>query len=65
VYLPLLEDTGYMPTEKYVKAPEIFSYCQLLARTFDLYPHAVFQAEVEDLTWGGRPAAVGDAHVAW
>ena len=23
IYLPLLEETGYMPTEKYAKAPEI------------------------------------------
>src|SRR5690606_9791964 len=24
VYMPLLEETGYMPTEKYASAPEIF-----------------------------------------
>ena len=29
IYLPLLEETGYMPTEKYARAPEIFEYCQL------------------------------------
>ena len=51
VYLPLLEDTGYMPTEKYAKAPEIFAYCQLLGRTFDLYRGALFQTEVEDMRW--------------
>ncbi len=51
VYLPLLEDTGYMPTEKYAKAPEIFAYCQLLGRTFDLYRGALFQTEVEDMLW--------------
>lgn len=51
VYLPLLEETGYMPTEKYVKAPEIFAYCQLLARTFDLYPAALFQTEVDEMAW--------------
>ena len=51
VYLPLLEDTGYMPTEKYAKAPEIFAYCQLLGRTFDLYSGALFQTEVEDMRW--------------
>jgi len=49
VYLPLLEETGYMPTQKYIGAPEIFAYCQLLARHFDLYPHALFQTDVTDM----------------
>jgi cation diffusion facilitator CzcD-associated flavoprotein CzcO len=51
IYLPLLEETGYMPTEKYASAPEIFGYCQLLAGHFGLYEHALFQTEVESLTW--------------
>ncbi len=50
-YLPLLEETGYMPTEKYASAPEIFAYCQLMGRHFDLYPHALFQTEVVDAAW--------------
>ena len=50
-YLPMLEETGFMPTEKYSKAPEIFGYCQLLARTFDLYDGALFQTEVADVVW--------------
>ncbi|MCU0274382.1 MAG: NAD(P)-binding protein, partial [Acidimicrobiales bacterium] len=29
-YLPLLEETGYMPTERYASAEEIFQYCQLI-----------------------------------
>ncbi len=51
VYLPLLEETGYMPTEKYAKAPEIFAYCQLLGQTFDLYRAALFQTEIADMRW--------------
>ncbi len=50
-YLPLLEETGYTPTEKYASAAEIFGYCQLLARTFDLYPHALFQTEITSAEW--------------
>ena len=46
VYLPLLEETGYMPTEHYASATEIFQYCQLLGRTFDLYDKALFQTDV-------------------
>ncbi len=51
IYLPLLEETGYMPTEKYASATEIFGYCQLLGRHFGLYDHALFQTEVSSLTW--------------
>ena len=50
-YLPLLEETGYMPTEKYASASEIFSYCQLMGRHYDLYPHALFHTEVEEARW--------------
>lgn len=52
-YLPLLEETGYMPTEKYASASEIFAYCQLLGRHFGLYPHALFQTEIASVTWSG------------
>ena len=51
VYLPMLEETGYMPTQKYAQAYEIFDYCRLLGRTFDLYPTALFQTEIETCTW--------------
>lgn len=50
-YLPLLEATGYMPTERYASAPEIFAYCQRLGRQFGLYPHALFQTEVHTAEW--------------
>ena len=50
-YLPLLEETGYMPTEKYASAPEIFAYCQLLGRTYDLYDHALFQTVITAAGW--------------
>ncbi|WP_395839088.1 flavin-containing monooxygenase [Cystobacter fuscus] len=51
IYLPLLEETGYMPTEKYAKAPEIFAHCQRIGRQFDLYKAALFQTEVEQMHW--------------
>lgn len=50
-YLPLLEETGYMPTEKYASATEIFEYCKLMARHFDLYPLALFQTEIIGAAW--------------
>jgi cyclohexanone monooxygenase len=51
IYLPLLEETGYIPTEKYAKAPEIFAHCQRIARQFDLYRGALFQTLVTDARW--------------
>ena len=51
VYLPMLEETGYMPTMKYAYATEIFEYCQLLGRHFDMYRAALFQTEVADMEW--------------
>jgi cation diffusion facilitator CzcD-associated flavoprotein CzcO len=50
-YLPLLEETGYMPTERYTSATEIFQYCQLLGRHYDLYRRALFQTEITTATW--------------
>ncbi len=50
-YLPMLEDTGYMPTMKYAMAYEIFEYCQLIGRTFSLYENALFQTEVDTMDW--------------
>ncbi len=50
-YLPMLEETGYMPTEKYAQAPEIFAYCQLFGRHFGIYDNALFQTEVNGMEW--------------
>ena len=50
-YLPLLEETGFMPTKRYSSATEIFEYCQLIGRRFELYPHALFQTEIADAVW--------------
>jgi cation diffusion facilitator CzcD-associated flavoprotein CzcO len=50
-YLPLLEKTGFMPSERYASAPEIFEYSKLLGRTFDLYPRALFQTDVTGAEW--------------
>lgn len=50
-YLPLLEETGYMPKEKYSFAPEIYEHSQRIGEHFDLYPNAVFQTRVTELRW--------------
>jgi cyclohexanone monooxygenase len=51
VYMPLLEETGHMPTEKYAHAPEILAQCQRIGRQYGLYENALFHTEVEDLSW--------------
>jgi cation diffusion facilitator CzcD-associated flavoprotein CzcO len=51
VYLPLLEETGHMPTKKYVYAPEIYGQARRIATTFGLYDDAVFSTAVKRLEW--------------
>ncbi|MDQ7905263.1 NAD(P)/FAD-dependent oxidoreductase [Phytohabitans sp. ZYX-F-186] len=51
IYLPLLEETGYMPSEKYVKAPEILEHCRRIARHYRLYDGALLQTRVSGVTW--------------
>ena len=51
VYLPLLEETGHMPTRKYVFAPEIFGHARRIGTTFGLYDKAVFSTQVTKLEW--------------
>ncbi len=46
MYLPLLEETGYMPKERYSFAPEIFAHAQRIGKHFDLYKRACFQTQL-------------------
>jgi len=50
-YLPLLEELGYMPKEKYASGGEILAHSQAIARKFDLYRDVCFQTRVEELRW--------------
>jgi cyclohexanone monooxygenase len=56
IYLPLLEEIGYVPTEKYSHAPEILAHSQALGKHFDLYSNACFQTEVTELRWDDESA---------
>jgi len=51
IYLPLLEEVGYVPKEKYTRAPEILAHSQAIGRRYDLYRNACFQTEVSELRW--------------
>jgi cyclohexanone monooxygenase len=51
VYLPLLEEVGYLPVEKYSRAPEILAHGRAVGRHFDLYANACFQTGVTRMRW--------------
>ncbi|MGD8418474.1 MAG: NAD(P)/FAD-dependent oxidoreductase, partial [Pseudomonadales bacterium] len=51
VYLPLLEEVGYMPEKKYSTGKEILWYSQEIARRYGLYRDVLFQTEVTALRW--------------
>src|SRR5579872_6858878 len=42
IYLPLLEETGYVPKEKYSYAKEIREHSRRIGEHFDLYKDALF-----------------------
>ena len=51
IYMPLLEETGYLPAAKYAKAPELFEHSRRIGRHFRLYENALFQTEAKDARW--------------
>jgi cyclohexanone monooxygenase len=56
IYFPLLEETGYMPVERYSKAEEIRQHCRRIADHFGIYSQAVFSTQVTRMTWDGDSA---------
>lgn len=51
IYLPLLEETGYMPSAKYAYGYEIFEHAQRVGRHFGLYERSYFQTQAKECTW--------------
>lgn len=56
IYLPLLEEVGYMPIEKYSKAAEILEHSRAIGHKFDLYRDALFQTEAKEFHWDEEAA---------
>jgi cyclohexanone monooxygenase len=50
-YLPLLEELGYMPKEKYSYVREIFEHSQRVGHSYELYERAIFQTRVRSVDW--------------
>ncbi|MDO0977941.1 flavin-containing monooxygenase [Mycolicibacterium frederiksbergense] len=51
IYLPLLEELNYIPTERYAHGPEIREHLQAIARHYGLYRNALLQTTVTAMTW--------------
>lgn len=51
IYMPLLEETGHIPSERYVHAPEILEHCERIGKQFGLYDDALFHTKVDELEW--------------
>jgi cyclohexanone monooxygenase len=56
IYLPLLEEIGYVPKEKYTRAPEILAHSRAIGEHFGLYDGALFQTEVKAMRWDDEAA---------
>jgi cyclohexanone monooxygenase len=50
-YLPLLEETGYMPKEKYSYGDECYEHAQRIGKHFGLYEKAIFHTLIRSLEW--------------
>ena len=51
VYLPLLEEVGYVPKWRYAPGEEIRQHAMAIARRFDLYRDTLFQTRATGLRW--------------
>ncbi|KAF2865685.1 hypothetical protein BDV95DRAFT_506755 [Massariosphaeria phaeospora] len=51
IYMPLLEEVGYMPSKKYAGTEELMRYSRMIGERFKLYDRALFQTEVKSHRW--------------
>ncbi|MEU0282822.1 flavin-containing monooxygenase [Streptomyces sp. NPDC088147] len=51
IYMPLLEEVGYVPKWKYAPGEEIRQHARAIGRRFELYRDVCFQTEVTELRW--------------
>ena len=50
-YLPLLEETGFVPSKKFADGFEIQAHCQRIANKYRLYDRALFHTLIKALRW--------------
>jgi cation diffusion facilitator CzcD-associated flavoprotein CzcO len=51
IYLPLIEETGYMPSERYTSGNEIFENSRRIGDKYNLYSRTCFQTHVDESRW--------------
>ena len=51
IYLPLCEEVGYVPKQKYAQGPEIRQHSQRIAEHYNLYDNACLQTKVTHMFW--------------
>ena len=49
--MPLLDETGYVPTEKYARNEELLEHARMIGRRYSLYPKTIFQTEIKNVVW--------------
>lgn len=49
--MPLLDETGYVPTEKYARNVELLEHARMIGRRYGLYPRTLFQTEIKNVAW--------------
>lgn len=50
-YIPLLEETGFIPSKKYADGAEIYAHCKRIATQFGLYEGALFHTLIRSMRW--------------
>jgi cation diffusion facilitator CzcD-associated flavoprotein CzcO len=50
-YLPLLEQTGFMPSKKFSDGWEIYDYCKSIAEKYGYADRALFHTQINALRW--------------
>ncbi|KAK3385167.1 putative cyclohexanone monooxygenase [Podospora didyma] len=51
IYLPFLEETGYIPAERFPSASEILTHVERIAAKWDLTPQAHFHTGITSAAW--------------
>ncbi|UNI16994.1 hypothetical protein JDV02_003376 [Purpureocillium takamizusanense] len=54
IYMPLLEETGYIPQHRFSYGPELRQYAEIIATKWDLADKAVFRTELGSLEWDDK-----------
>jgi cation diffusion facilitator CzcD-associated flavoprotein CzcO len=54
-YMPLLEETGYIPRENYATGPELLEHANRIASQWNLEDKALFRASVHTISWDAAP----------